>query len=195
MTYIPGIKGYLTFRYSADEETWRTKVLFNYKVEEIKKLSLEYFETPQNSFIINKVAADSFTLSPAEAKFQINDSYQQKFIRQYLEFDSFIYIEGFENAYSGKDSLLQTTPYCTFTITENDNSVNKVNLYRMPLSKRSKLQFDAQGNDMAFDIDHYASIHDEKIFRLGAVLCFVSRCATTKISISNQRNSIAVSTV
>ena len=37
----------------------------------------------------------------------------------------------------------------------------------MPLSKRSKLQFDAQGNDMPFDIDHYyASIHDGKDFAL-----------------------------
>ena len=167
MTYVPGTKGYLTFRYSTEEENWRTKVLFNYKVEEIKKLSVEYFEAPQNSFIVTQVAADSFALAPADAKFQINDSYQQNFIRQYLEFYSSIYIEGFENNYSGKDSLLQTTPYCKFTITENDNSVNKVSLYRMPLSKRSKLQFDAQGNDMPFDIDHYyASIHEGKDFAL-----------------------------
>ena len=97
----------------------------------------------------------------------VEDSYQQKFIGQYLAFYSSIYIEAFDNNYSKKDSLMKTTPYCTFTITENDNSVNKVKLFYMPVSKRSKSQFDAKGNDMTSDIDHYyASIHEEKDFAI-----------------------------
>ena len=167
MTYIPGLKGYLTLRYNTDEENWRTKVLFNYKPEEIKSLSVQYPANEKNSFTINKVANDSFTLSPANEKFRINEPYQQKFIQQYLAFYSSIYIEAFDNGYSKRDSLQKSTPYCTLTVTETDNSVNKVNLFYMPLSKRSKLQFDEKGNDMTYDIDHYyASIHDEKDFAI-----------------------------
>lgn len=165
MTYVPGVKGYLTFRYSTDEENWRTKILFNYKPEEIKSLSVEYPADEKSSFTITNVAKDSFTLSPADEKYRINDSYQQKFIQQYLSFYSSIYIESFDNNYSHKDSVMQTTPFCIFTITEQDNSVNKVKLFYMPVSKRSKLQEDANGKPVTADIDHYyASIHNEKDF-------------------------------
>ncbi len=167
MTYVPGVKGYLTFRYSTDEENWRTKILFNYQQKEIKSLSVEYPADEKNSFTITNVAEDSFTLSPVNEKYRINDSYQQKFIRQYLAFYSSIYIEAFDNSYSLKDSVQKTTPYCTITITEKDNSVNKVKLYYMPVSKRSKSQFDAKGNEMTYDIDHYyASIHNDEDFAI-----------------------------
>ncbi len=167
MTYIPNFKGYLTPRFSTDEENWRTRVLFNYTAEEIKSLRVEYPSDEKKSFIINSVTKDSFSLSPLDEKFRINDSYQQKFIGQYLDFYSSIFIEAFDNSYSKKDSVVRTIPYCTITITENDNSINKVNLFYMPVSKRSKSQFDEQGNDMTYDIDHYyASIHNEKDFAI-----------------------------
>ncbi len=167
MTYVPGIKGYLTPRYSTDEENWRTKVLFNYKEDEIKTLSIEYSDDPKSSFAINRVSADSFALQPADPKFQIKDSYKQGYIHQYLTFFSNVSIESFDNDYPHKDSLLKTIPFATITITETDNSVNKVRLFRMPVSKRSKAQFDQKGNDMLYDVDHfYASIHEEKDFAI-----------------------------
>lgn len=167
MAYIPGFKGYLTPRFSTDEENWRTRVLFNYTEEEIKSLSIEYPSDEKKSFVISSIAKDSFVLSPLDEKFRINNSYQQKFIKQYLGFYSSISIEAFDNNYSKRDSVMKTTPYCTITITENDNSVNKVNLFYMPVSKRSKTQFDPKGNEMTYDIDHYyASIHNEKDFAI-----------------------------
>jgi len=167
MTYIPNFKGYLTPRFNTDEENWRTRVLFNYTADEIKSLSVEYPSDEKKSFRINSVAKDSFVLSPLDEKFRINDSYQQKFIGQYFDFYSSVYIEAFDNNYSKKDSVIKTIPYCTITITEKDNSINKVNLFYMPVSKRSKSQFDEQGNDMTYDIDHYyASIHNDKDFAI-----------------------------
>lgn len=167
MTYLPGLKGYLTFRYSPDEENWRTRVLFNYTTNEIKALSVEYPEDEKNSFVISQVATDSFTLSPINEKYRVNDSYQQKYVKQYLDFYSAIYLEAFDNGYSAKDSVIKTTPYCVFTVTENDNSVNKVKLFYMPISKRSKSQFDEKGNERTRDMDHYyASVHDDKDFAI-----------------------------
>lgn len=163
MTYIPGFKGYLSPRFETDVETWRTRALFNYKEEDIKSLSVEYTADEKNSFSITKITSDSFAVSPTNEKFRINDSYQQKYIRQYLNFYSSIYIEAFMNDLDNKDSIVKSVPFSTITITETDNSVNKVKLYRMPVNKRSKMQFDANGNPMAYDIDHFfASIHDDK---------------------------------
>ncbi len=163
MTYIPGFKGYLTYRYNTDEETWRTRVLYNYDRSEIKSLSLEYPADEKASFTINRLAKDSFQLLPQNAQFDIKAIYQQKYIREYLDFYSSVFIEAFDNGYEKKDSLLQTKPYCTISITENDNSVNTVNLFHMPLNRRSKKQYDDRGNLMPYDIDHfYASIHNGK---------------------------------
>ena len=62
---------------------------------------------------------------------------------------------------------MQTVPFCNITVTGTDNSVNQVKLFYMPVSKRSKLQFDEKGNEMTYDIDHYyASIHDGKDFAI-----------------------------
>ena len=63
--------------------------------------------------------------------------------------------------------MMQTQPYCVFTVTEKDNSINKARLFRMPASKRSKMQYDEKGNEMAYDIDHFhAAIHDDKDFAI-----------------------------
>jgi hypothetical protein len=165
MTYIPGLRGYLTLRYSTDEVNWRTRVLYNYNADEIKSLRVEYPDAPQNSFAINSVAKDSFTVSPADEKFRIPNSYEQKYIKQYLSFYSSIFIEAFDSTNSNKDSVLDTTPYCIITITENDNSTNLVKLFRMPLNKRSKAQFDLEGKELNYDVDHfYASIHNGQDF-------------------------------
>ncbi len=165
MMYVPGLKGFVTYRYNTDEETWRTKIMFNYTAGEIKSLQVEYPGNEKNSFSITQVAEDSFELSPVNESFKINDTYQQKYIRQYLSFFSSISFEAFDNSYSAKDSTLKTTPYAVFTIIEKDNSVNKVKLFNMPINKRSKSQFDEKGNERTVDVDrYYASVHDDKDF-------------------------------
>ncbi|MFN8321990.1 MAG: hypothetical protein U0T74_04980 [Chitinophagales bacterium] len=167
MTYIPGFRGYLTPRFNTSEENWRSRVLYNYKEDEIKTLRVEYPADPMKSFSLTRVTSDSFSLSPLDEKFRINEPYQQKFIRQYLGFYSSIYIEAFDNSYSKRDSVMQTVPYCNITITGTDNSVNHVKLFYMPVSKRSKLQFDEKGHEMTYDIDHYyASIHNGQDFAI-----------------------------
>ena len=163
IVFIPNLRGSITPRFNTDEEVWRTRVLFNYKPEEIKSLSLEYTGDEQNSFILNRVSSDSLELLPNDEKYRIKKDYQQKYVKQYLDFYSSISIEAYDNSYLAKDSMRQTLPYCVFTITEKDNSVNKVKLFHMPVSRRSKMQFDAKGNDMLYDIDHFhASIHNDQ---------------------------------
>ena len=165
LTYVPGFNGYLTPRFSTNVETWRTRVVYNYAPGEIKLLQVEYPADEKNSFTITGITKDSFLLSPHDEKFRINIPYQQKYVKQYLGFYASVFMESFDNNYSAKDSVMKTTPYCSITITENDNSVNKVNLFYMPINKRSKSQFDEKGNDRTYDLDHYfASIHNGQDF-------------------------------
>lgn len=173
ITYLPGFKGYLSYRYNTDEENWRTKVLFGYKVGDIKSLSIEYPTKEEKSFTIRRLAIDSFELLPKDEKNKMNEGYQQKYIRQYLGFYSSISIESFDNSFSKKDSTIRTTPYCVISVTSNDNSMNKVKLFYMPISERSKQQYDEKGNEMTYDIDHFhAAINNDKDFAIAQYYVF-----------------------
>lgn len=167
MTYIPGFRGYLTSRYNTDEETWRSRIVFNYARTDIKSLTVNYTSEPAKSFSVTQVAEDSFAVSPLDEKYRINEVYLQKYVRQYLDFYSSIYLEAFDNTYSMRDSMMSTTPVYTITVTDKNNKVNEVKMYHMPLSKRSKKRFDDLGNYMTYDIDHYhASVNGGKDFAI-----------------------------
>ena len=166
ITYLPGLMGYLTPRYQTDVEIWRSRVMFKYTPGDIKSFSLEYPAEENKSFSITQVAKDSFSLSPFNPQFAINQPYQQKFVQQYLEFYSSISFETFDNTNPTKDSVVHTTtPFCIFTITDKDNKVNKAKLFYQPVNKRSKMPWDANGKPMAYDVDHYfASINNDQDF-------------------------------
>lgn len=166
MAYIPGVKGYLTYRYSTDFENWRSRQIFNYaKSEQIKKLSVEYTADEQNSFVITQVGADSFAIAPRDEKYRINEPYQQKYIRQYLGFYQSVFIETFDNKNPLKDSIAATVPYCIITITNDKNEVNEVRMFYMPINRRSKSQFDEQGRERTIDIERaYASLNKDRDF-------------------------------
>ncbi len=161
ITYLPGYNGYLTPRFNTDEENWRTRIAFNEQENDFVKLSVEYPYAEQNSFSITRVADDSFAVAPLDEKYRITAPYEQKYVKQYLSFYNPIYIEAFENSNSKKDSIMNTTPYCRFRITKRDGSLKSVNLYYLPLNKRSKTEFDLNDKKLSHDIDHYyASLND-----------------------------------
>jgi hypothetical protein len=165
MAYIPGVKGYLTYRYSTDAENWRSKQVFNYTTDDIKELSVQYTANEQNSFVIKQVAPDSFTVSPTDEKYRINEPYQQKYIRQYLGFYASVFIETFDNKNPAKDSIAAGVPYCIIRVTGKDNEVNEVRLFYMPINRRSKSQFDEQGRERTIDIERaYASLNKDRDF-------------------------------
>lgn len=153
--FVPGYQGFVTPMFSTKRETWRSRLAFQYGIADIKSLKVEYPEKPENSFVINKVSTDSFTVSPLNEQFRINEKNEQKYVQQYLNFYSSVAIEAFDNEYSKKDSVLMIPPACKFTITDNDGKVNEFVLYHMPINKRSKEWYDDFGRELKYDSDRY----------------------------------------
>ena len=50
---IPGFNGYLSSRFSCEENTWKEKIIFNFQKEDIENVELNYRDS-KNSFQINK---------------------------------------------------------------------------------------------------------------------------------------------
>jgi len=51
VTYLPGFRGFVSTRYSAREDDWRSHNLFNCSPREIRSVKIEYFNKPAESFI------------------------------------------------------------------------------------------------------------------------------------------------
>jgi hypothetical protein len=165
ITFLPGLHGYLTPRFNTDEETWRSRLLFSYQPDDIKKLSLEYPDKEENSFSLERAGKDSFLVLPHDDKYAIHEAYQQKYVKQYIDFYNSVFIEVYNNDYIQKDSVMHTVPYCIITIVSNNDSVNRVKIFRMPISQRSKAQFDENGKEMTYDVDHFfAAINNNRDF-------------------------------
>jgi len=165
ITLVPGMNAYLTPRYRVNEEDWRSRTIFSYKLEEIQSLSLIYNRERQKSFSLEQVAKDSFVIANSDgSKAQQT---KQSYIQQYLSFYENISAEAFENSNPIRDTIVKEIPYCTVTITKKDKSVQRTIVYYMPLNGRSKMQFDENGRKMLYDLDHYyALVNDDKDFAL-----------------------------
>ncbi len=165
ITYLPGYQGYITPRFNTDEEVWRSRKIFSDPAALITELTVQYFAAPEKSFHILRTKEDSLQVSPLQPGFSIQAPYEQKYVQQYLDFYSSISMEAFDNAYSGRDSLLSTTPYCRIILQNKKGESKEVNLYRMAINKRSKTQYDLQGKEIDYDIDRfYASVNGGKDF-------------------------------
>lgn len=158
ITYIPGYNGYLTPRYAPDAANWRSRVLFDEAQDSVDELSVEYLLEPEKSFVIKRIDADSFNVHPLDEKYRINENTQLRYIQQYLSFYRGVHVESFENENPEKDSVLSKSPFCIINISAKNGADKKVELYYMPVNKRSKKQFDDKGNPMLYDIDHYYAI-------------------------------------
>mgnify|MGYP006156554599 FL=1 len=172
IAFVPGYQGYLTPVFNTDHETWRSRVVFSYKPEEIKQLKLEYATTPEKSFVINQVTADSFTVAPINPQYKINEHNEAKYITQYLGFYKDIQMEAYDNDYPNKDSIYQR-PFAKFTLINTKGEENEVNMYYMPIGKRTKERYDQYGRALNYDPDrYYATTNHGKDFTIVQYVVF-----------------------
>jgi len=165
VVHIPGFDGYMSGRYFLDVSKWRDAKIFALQPNEIQSINIKYITDPQHSFLINVLERDSF-----EVKRSANHPIPLKNINKhrlaiYLHSFKNIHAENYENDAPYKDSILSALPYCIMTVMDKNHHKNAITIYRMPLNRRSKLQYDKEGKKMPFDLDrYYALINDEKDF-------------------------------
>lgn len=163
---IPGFVGILNVRYFTDETEWRDTNIFDYSFGDIKQVSVSYPADPENSFYINMISQDSFAVyrhgqpEPTPS----GEIYKEGVVKYLSSFD-FLNAEAFDNSNPKKDSIVNAVPYVSIAITEKTNFSKQMVVFRMPLGKRSKSQFDQAGGRLPFDLDrYYASINGGKDF-------------------------------
>jgi hypothetical protein len=147
---IMGFRGYLTPRYFTSETEWRSRVLFTYKPEDIKKVEITYPEVIDNSFVLDNSERPTVTGS-VQMSIPVNEAR----VKSYLTLFGQGAAEGYENDFLYKDSiLLKGVKYCTLTIEgKNDPKPFVMDIYHRPVDKRSKNTGD--GINSPWDGDRY----------------------------------------
>lgn len=161
---VPGHIGLLDVRYFTEEIEWRDTGIFDYDMDDIAQVSVQYPQHPDSSFTLKVVNADSVELTPTIAVPGPKKISKER-VAKYLTSFSFLNAEMYDNDNPKKDSISSSTPFASVVVTDRSGISKQMTVYYMPLNRRSKSQFDEKGDYLPYDLDkYYAVINDGKDF-------------------------------
>ena len=177
---LPVFEGYLTPRYSVDLATWKDRTIVDLTPAEIEEVSINYVEEPLNSFTVKRVSLDSVTVVLDEVLMK-GKQLNEKRLYTYLSFFKKVAYEGSINGTVGLDSIIShVQKRCTIDIVGANNTRRHLDVYWMPINKRSKnrlfpdvdIETDYDGDRFYSVIDHNDTViiqvgTFDKIFRRG----------------------------
>ncbi|MFN4083781.1 MAG: DUF4340 domain-containing protein [Bacteroidia bacterium] len=151
IAHIPGFVGYLTPRFVVNETKMRSRLVFNIQANQIKSVKVNYPLDSKKSFLVqnNRLFDDKNNLV------QTADT---GFIKFYLNSFTNLYAEGFMTEFSKEetDSLLQSTPFCVISVTDSNDNLTQLTIFKKPVGKRTKERFNAETNEVyEFDTERY----------------------------------------
>lgn len=132
--HIPGFIGYLSGRYMTRPWEWRDTEIFNHRLSQIAELKLDFHQEPERSFKITHSAdreVSLFTLYPTEKPVENIDTTA---VKRYLLAYRNIRFEGVQ-PYKDRariDSIVNSPPYFTISLTGRDGEIRSVTSYRLP---------------------------------------------------------------
>jgi len=155
---VPGFIGYISPVYDTDPLNWRSRSVFNLPAEQIREVAVTYPAEPVNSFVIRQEGGIRVSADPAAANGQpVNEGR----VRSYLQFFTDINAEGYLEDIPGIDSTIASMPhFCSIGVTSTTGWKQQVDIYLMPLNKRSKNMAVPEPSD--YDADRFYAVFNNK---------------------------------
>lgn len=142
---IPMFNGLVSDLYLADETYWRDKVIFNYKPQDIKEISLEYQDI-KKSFVASNYNDGSFELSSMDKSltdFNVEQLAKYFTYFQNINFESVLVNQSQDYV----DSVLSSEPFVSVIVTDFNKKSKQLKLYRKPAEN----ELDEFGEKARFD--------------------------------------------
>ena len=162
VTEITGFLGYLTPRYSVDEDAWRNTMFIHCLPKEIKSLTLNYTNYPEKSFTIRS-SNNTYIIEQQDSKKAIDGDVVA--LENYLRLYQKVYFESWAREMTPLqiDSLNRSQPVITLQLVTQNGLIKDVSIYPMPINERSLTKEDSLGNPLKYDLDRmYGYIRPEK---------------------------------
>jgi len=162
ITHIPGFDGFLSSRYPVAENDWISKLVFDYKPEEIKSVDVDYPANITESFTVSrKNEKGDFEISASESAPAGNVNYGA--VKSYFAMFGNKTCEGFAMFEASKfDSLIRSKPICTITLTDNKGTIHKLKVYFRASNERDHALYDNDGKPLTYDPSRYNAILDNQ---------------------------------
>lgn len=132
--HLPAWEGNIRTRFFFGDNNWRDRTIFGEKQENIQKVSVEYPNKKNQSFILER-QGDTFALSRLDTPAQQEPANNSR-VEAYLEGFKSLGAEGFENDNSKIESMFEEAPFCTVTLTNTKNETTSLSVY--PLYERDE---------------------------------------------------------
>jgi len=168
IAFIPGFRGFLFSRFSPKPDDWKSHVVFNTKLADIKSVSLQFFEDPQNSFKVDVVDANGNYKVTALQSGEVLESYDTLKLLNYLtSFRDLRYETRMNSLVTPMklDSIVNSPPIYELTLVDRLDDTTRVPMFK----KHSMPESIANAYEMLVPIDHdrfYALINDGNDFVL-----------------------------
>lgn len=159
--YIPGFNGYLSVRYNTDLNEWRERHIFNYQIQEIAKISIEYNQSKEESFMIIAEDNNNYRLTDIEGN-DVGFEYNTMMLKEFVARCKFVGFEAYimdELQQHKKDSLSKEPMIAKYTIETKKGDKRSLKTYYRQNINNFK---DDDGVPYDYDIDRLYGIIDDK---------------------------------
>ena len=166
VVYMPRLRGFIYTRFSTNIDDWRDHAVFSTQLPEFESVKIEFFESPDESFIVKADEEGNFSLTTlANNQEQTYDTLRMlQFVASFknIRFESLLNNK-LEQSYI--DSIASTPLAHIITLREKDGDEFVVRTFRKGSIKEI---YEEDGAIMApFDLDRlYAYVNDDRDFVL-----------------------------
>lgn len=156
---IPGFRGFVSTRFTAEFKDWRSHTIFNSDIKEIESLTMKFHKEPEKSFRIEVEASKGFKLYDISEQEYVPDFDSIKVV-EYLTAYRDLRFESWLNYLPDhkKDSLTSQEPLYDIHLRRKDGGEQHVKTYKKETPKRRE---NIQGEPLGYDPDRmYATINN-----------------------------------
>lgn len=159
--YVPGLRGFISTRFSTSESDWRTHTVFNKKLPDIKSIKVEFLTQPEESYIVENVNNQHLKLIRLKDNQEINgyDTLRLvSFVNAFRKINYETLLNDMEP--SRRDSIMQAAPMHRITLETKTGQTQSIRTFVRLLPQPEVDVFD--GSVITYDMDRlYGYVNDE----------------------------------
>ena len=174
IVHLHGFRGFISSRFSANQEDWRDHKIFSHNIDEIASIKLEFNNEPENSFILNETGRYKYEMKRLNDESNVNIDTVR--VLNLLTSFSDVRFEAFltDITQERRDSIINSPYMERLTLTTKDGRQEVIRTYTMRINASA---FGFTENDWDDDPDHkyaYVENNDELVmiqdFAFGKIL-------------------------
>jgi hypothetical protein len=163
VVYMPGLRGFISTRFSTSETDWRVHTIFNKKLPEIKNIKVEFLDEPNESYMVVNQNDQSLKLVRLIDSKEVSgyDTLRLvSFVNAFRKINYEVLMNDMEP--QRKDSIMNSAPKHKITLETKDGTIQQVQTFVRMLPEPEINVFD--GSLVTYDLDRMYGLVNEQDF-------------------------------